>query len=511
MKYEEYMDMLQDKVVAALEKGVNPWQGPWEIAKNGVSNRPYSGANAIFLSLQSSEFFNGDARYFTFDQAKSMGCKVKAGEKATPAFFFKSSFTRDMKDEDGKLILDENGNPKKETVSIPPVFKVYYLFNAQQLNPIPKDKEVPADIERFDTERADQYVQSSPACIEYGRPSSAFYSPSSDKIVTFPKSHFGKNPQEYYSTVFHEMAHSTGAEHRLDRPMNGKSNPESYAKEELIAEISALHMCTKCGMKYTNENSAAYIDFWKNMLSDKDFSLASLYKDVSSACDYLSHPEARSRLHQSATYGDKKHPTEPVVQILESSSNRLSKGNDMNLLDAELVFSEINSKAQGEAIACEGSDAPTPGIKYALHYIGNGKLMSYTDSFMPGQEKKGLLGSIEEHSLDKAKGQAVSEKEQNEGVYNADKLLPYLKNHLELSALKIKAFSELKNCKDEKDADKKNYCEYLIRYANNGKRSLNTNISCSLSGPKSMEEYKAYKAEKAKDEDKKIAKTVMAR
>ena len=39
--------------------------------------------------------------------------------------------------------------------------------------------------------------------------------------------------QEYYSTLIHEMAHSTGAENRLNREMKGGKSTKDYAKEEL--------------------------------------------------------------------------------------------------------------------------------------------------------------------------------------------------------------------------------------------------------------------------------------
>jgi len=49
--------------------------------------------------------------------------------------------------------------------------------------------------------------------VQSGR---AFYSPSKDSVTVPELSQYAK-PEEYYSTLFHELAHSTGHESRLNR------------------------------------------------------------------------------------------------------------------------------------------------------------------------------------------------------------------------------------------------------------------------------------------------------
>ena len=502
MNYEEYMQLLKDKITSALEKGINPWQGPWETARNGVSGRPYSGANALFLSISSHASFGGDSRYYTFEQAKKLGCSVKPGERATPAFYFKSSFVRDRKDADGNVILDEDGKPEKETVNIPPVFKTYYLFNAQQLKPVPRDLSIPEDADRYNEELAEKILEASPVKIEYGHPRSAFYSPEADRIVAFPKSHFEKRPQEFYSTVFHEMAHATGAEHRLDRPIEDSFGSKSYAREELIAEITALSLCAKCGMKYANNNSVAYIVDWYQMLKNEDFSLASLYKEVSMASEYLTSPEERARLHQSATYGEQGHPTEPVVHILESGSLALKKGFDMSLMEAELSFAEINKAEKDVAIAGEGDEKKTSEVKYSVSYIGNGKLCSYSDTYDTAKENGGLLKSIEDNVSRKANDPALTEAERKCGKYVLEKVVPYMQKQVELSAIKTRAKRDLRDMKADDNSGKKEYCEYLVRYADNYRKKLNSDISFRAQKPKDEEEYRQAKLEKMEKDRK---------
>ena len=101
---------------------------------------------------------------------------------------------------------------------------------------------------------------------------------------------------EFFSTTFHEMAHSTGAINRLAREIANPFGSEPYAIEELVAEITALSLCEDCNMKYTHTTSADYIGSWLQAISNPDFKLASIYSSVSKAARFLEHPEDRTRL-----------------------------------------------------------------------------------------------------------------------------------------------------------------------------------------------------------------------
>ncbi len=76
-------------------------------------------------------------------------------------------------------------------------------------------------------------------------------------------------PAEYYSTLFHEITHSTGHKSRLDRLEATSFGSEPYAKEELIAEMGAAFLCGEAGIECeTLENSAAYLSGWLKALKD---------------------------------------------------------------------------------------------------------------------------------------------------------------------------------------------------------------------------------------------------
>lgn len=295
MTYQEYMNLLQTKVIDILNRGINPWQIE-ERARNGISDRYYSGANALMLNISSLLFHEGDMRWYTLNQANKIGSHVIKGHKATPAYFFQNTVERPKKDEDGNIVKDKNGLIVYETVRIPPIFKVYYVFNARQLDPVPPRKDVKHDT-TYDKELAETMLSNSPVSINYvPNPKQVpSYRPGTDEITMPLKSTF-LDETEFFSTAFHEMAHSTGAINRLARKIENPFGNEPYAIEELVAEITALSLCEDCNMKYTNTTSADYIASWLQAIKDPDFKLSSIYSAVSKAARFLEHPEDRTRL-----------------------------------------------------------------------------------------------------------------------------------------------------------------------------------------------------------------------
>ena len=295
MTYQEYMNLLQTKVIDILNRGINPWQVE-ERARNGMTDRYYSGANALMLNISSLLFHNGDMRWYTLNQANKLGSHVIKGQKATPAYFFQNTVDRPKKDEDGNIVKDANGLIVYETVRIPPIFKVYYVFNARQLDPIPPRKDVKHDT-TYDKGLAETLLANSPAGINYvpNPKQTPSYRPGTDEI-TLPLKSFFLDETEFFSTAFHEMAHSTGAINRLARKIENPFGNEPYAIEELVAEITALSLCEDCNMKYTHTTSADYIASWLQAIKDPDFKLSTIYSAVSKAARFLEHPEDRTRL-----------------------------------------------------------------------------------------------------------------------------------------------------------------------------------------------------------------------
>jgi antirestriction protein ArdC len=98
----------------------------------------------------------------------------------------------------------------------------------------------------------------------------AFYRPSTDEVVLPIRKQF-MSTAEYYSTVFHELTHSTGHASRLNRLTQAAFfGSEDYSKEELVAEIGAAALVNHVGLETSNSirNSAAYIQNWLKVLRD---------------------------------------------------------------------------------------------------------------------------------------------------------------------------------------------------------------------------------------------------
>ena len=265
MAFDIYAEVTT-KIVAMLEAGVVPWRSPilgqgkngWP--KNLDSGKPYRGVNVFLLAFTSWAKGYESAHWLTFNQAKGMGGSVKKGEKSSMVVFWKQYETRDAKTD--KLV----------TI---PVLRYFNVFNVQQCEGVP----VP-DAPKYEP-TAFSPIQAAEAIVNgyEGRPeiehtgSKAYYVPKNDAIHIPTPSRFTSS-EEYYGTLFHELAHSTGHNTRLGRGIDTESHsfrsPE-YAREELVAEMASAFLCGHAGIvPATVENSAAYIGGWiKTLKGDK--------------------------------------------------------------------------------------------------------------------------------------------------------------------------------------------------------------------------------------------------
>src|SRR2546430_15254058 len=75
-----------DSIIAALEKGVAPWQKPWqsgafEMPMNPTSGKPYRGGNAIHLMVVGMRKGYEDPRWLTYRQGDGNNRQVRRGVK----------------------------------------------------------------------------------------------------------------------------------------------------------------------------------------------------------------------------------------------------------------------------------------------------------------------------------------------------------------------------------------------------------------------------------------------
>ena len=262
-------EIVTERIIKKLESGVIPWRKPWNScdAVTWETQREYRGINAMLLD---------PGEYATFNKIKESGGKVKKGAKAQIAVFWKMI--------DGE---DSEGNPKKI-----PYLRYYSVFEinsqVEGMDSKRKDKEA---LEHNPIDSAEQIKEGYQHCppITFA-PGKAFYRPSTDSI-SVPAITDYHNPEEFYSTMFHEMVHSTGHKNRLNR--SGIINvaafgSETYSKEELVAEIGAAMLCTVAGIDQTTfENSASYVSSWLRVLKGDNKMIVTAASQAQKAADHI--------------------------------------------------------------------------------------------------------------------------------------------------------------------------------------------------------------------------------
>jgi antirestriction protein ArdC len=198
--------------------------------------------------------------WLTFLQAKQAGGSVKKGEKSSMIVFYKPLEVKDKDTEEEKTI---------------PFLQYSNVFHISQCENIPsKCKPIEEnDIEPIQAAQdiLNGYINRSGVTLEHRQGSNeAFYMPSSDTI-TLPVIGQFESSEEYYSTAFHEAAHSTGHKSRLNRITETAAfGDKDYSHEELTAEITAAIVMNIAGIEIpqTFKNSVAYINNWMKKLRE---------------------------------------------------------------------------------------------------------------------------------------------------------------------------------------------------------------------------------------------------
>lgn len=271
-------EMVTERIIAELEKGVIPWEKPWTGVRAGAYNRiskkPYSLINQMMLKHT--------GEYATFKQWSDLGGHIRKGEKSEIVVFWK--------------ILDkEETNPdagEKEVQKIP-MLRYYNVFHISQVEGVKPLEQPFTEVEPI--EEADKiitdYITRENISFEECASNEAYYSPSRDAVVVPMKEQY-KLINEYYSTTFHELTHSTGHKSRLDRLQTGAVaafGSETYSKEELVAEIGSASIMNMLGIETakTFRNSAAYIQSWIKVLKNDSKFIVSTSSKAEKAVNYI--------------------------------------------------------------------------------------------------------------------------------------------------------------------------------------------------------------------------------
>ncbi|MBI5189932.1 MAG: DUF1738 domain-containing protein [Nitrospirae bacterium] len=262
-----------------LEEGTVPWRQSWAFKagppRNLVSQKNYRGINIFMTGSQGYE----SPYWLTFKQARERGGSVREGEKGTPIVYC---------DKVRKQEVDGNGEVSEREVSF---LRYYTVFNIAQVDGVA----APAldVVERpFEPIAACERIVAGmphPPALKGGM-GQAYYRPRVDTVY-MPRPEIFESEEEYYSTLFHELVHSTGHETRLGRRPSTEPRrvgDSEYSKEELVAEMGSSFLCGTAGIENaTIDNSAAYIQGWLKALRDDRKMVILAAAAAQKAADYI--------------------------------------------------------------------------------------------------------------------------------------------------------------------------------------------------------------------------------
>lgn len=265
-----------DRIIRQMEEGIIPWEKPW----GGMNGGAISGSTGKPYSLLNQMLLNKPGAYYTFNQIQKKGGSVRKGEKSQLVVFWKQIPVKEQDNQTGEV-----------KTTIVPMLRYYNVFHIDQCEGIASHVIQPEPIQTNPKAEAiiSDYIQRAGVELIHRISDEAYYSPSHDRVV-LPMPEQFKSMEERFSTTFHELAHSTGHQSRLNRlRATAHFGSESYSKEELVAEITAAALMNHVGLetKGTFRNSTAYIQNWLTALRNDKRMIVTASGAAAKAFDYI--------------------------------------------------------------------------------------------------------------------------------------------------------------------------------------------------------------------------------
>lgn len=276
MSGNKVYEIVRNKIIEALEQGVVPWRRPWSVADMALrvgefpQRTPYRSTNFFLLSLYQatndwqSPWFGTTTEWAKrgavtkVNRAGRVQARFKQGEKSLLVVYFGSHTKNKGQDDESTYRF----------------LRYYTVFNAEQIE-WPDDEVPPIYLPDPSATRTFTPIQAGERIVEKytangGPPithglSKAAYNFVTDDIM-MPFSETFESDESYYSTIFHEMGHSTGHRDRLDRDFGTRFGDDLYSHEELIAEMTSAFLMAEAGIDGQLDQSASYIDNWLRVL-----------------------------------------------------------------------------------------------------------------------------------------------------------------------------------------------------------------------------------------------------
>jgi antirestriction protein ArdC len=354
-KREIYEEITQT-IIKAIEEGAGDFKMPWHSEGmrpvNSLTQASYRGINVLQLMISQSRSVFNSGYWATFKQWQELGAKVKKGEKGTPIIFYKTliaeakearqsdqpdkpeqSTTNTKEANEDAGIAPEETNLKKI-----PMLKTSYVFNVNQIegwNP-------PAIQLRDKTHvlaSAESFVGHTGADIRHGG-ARAFYSLSDDFIQMPHREYFIGSPtssetEAYYSTLLHELTHWTGHSKRCNRDLKNRFGSETYAMEELVAELGASFLCMDLEVSLSiRKDHAQYVQSWLKVLREDETAIFVASHRAMKAVEFLHGLQQVKAMESQATSLSKAHNSlnQATSLIAEMSAQNETSYEEENIL-----------------------------------------------------------------------------------------------------------------------------------------------------------------------------------
>ncbi len=299
-------DILIDKYIEALEGGTIPWEKGWNSSRphNPITGTVYNGLNRLWLTYVSQMKGYKDSRWFTFNEIIDKNQKYHPDEKwklkkgcEGVEISKKPSYYNEQED---KYYSSRQYYKKLATLDDieKEIFKesckqiwnnkdILYIYNAEEIEGISPEQSI--KINPMTVDKMNNIIKNMGVKYVELLDDRSYYLPSLDKVVTPPKERF-KDESSYFSTLLHELAHATGHESRLNRDLTGKFGSNSYAREELRADIGAAFVMADFGLEFDEKhvkNHLAYVQSWARDLKDNKAILQEAIKDAELINNYI--------------------------------------------------------------------------------------------------------------------------------------------------------------------------------------------------------------------------------
>lgn len=259
-KADDTFEKMTAEFIRRIEAGeAGDWTKPWinlgeGLPRNASTGQTYKGGNVMLALMTADDRGYSGPWWATYKQWEALGGQVRKGEKGTTLIKW------------GRAECRDHGRDQQCSRCGRMFARAFTVFHADQQDgwtaPTP---ETLTELERND--RADKWFDAVGATVTFGG-DRACYSPVSDTI-TMPRPEQFADAPGYYATLAHEHGHWTGAKSRLDRDLSGRFGSQSYAMEELVAELTAVFVCAELGIVATpREDHAAYLANWLGALRE---------------------------------------------------------------------------------------------------------------------------------------------------------------------------------------------------------------------------------------------------